>query len=75
MNPTVLLGLQSFLITLQMLSAGLSAVEHAPAWIPLVVAAFIGGCQFFLQHVGNQFTPPAESKAQVASLPTVKGGG
>jgi len=56
MNTTLLLFLQSMLVTIQVLNAGMAAVFHNEA-ATLVVGAVAGGLQFFLQHVGNQTEP------------------
>jgi len=53
----LLLLLQSFLIVLQTVNAGLGAFGDIPPWVALVLAAFIGGGQFFVQHVGNGQVP------------------
>lgn len=58
MSSTGTLVLQSLLISLQMVNAGLAGLGHAPAWLALVLAAVVGGGQFFVQHVGNQAVPP-----------------
>jgi hypothetical protein len=57
MSPTTLLLLQSMLITLQTINASLGVVIKNPA-ISVVVAAAIGGFQYFVQNVGNKATPP-----------------
>jgi hypothetical protein len=54
MKPTTILLLQSFLIFLQMSNA---AVDTLPQPWPILIAAFIGAFQFFIQHVGNQNQP------------------
>ena len=59
MSTTVLLALQSGLIFLQLVNAGLPALgAHVPGWLTLVLAGAVGSGQFFVQHVGNQTVPP-----------------
>ena len=57
MSPTLLLLLQSMLVTLQVINAGLATIVQDQA-ITLVVGAVVGGLQYFVQHVGNQSVPP-----------------
>lgn len=57
MSPTLLLFLQSMLVTLQVINAGLATIVKEEA-ITLVVGAVVGGLQYFVQHIGNQFVPP-----------------
>ena len=57
MNPTLLLAIQSGLIFLQMIIAGLAAMQDVPGWLTLVLGGLVGAGQFFIQHVGNQSTP------------------
>lgn len=56
MSTTTILLLQSLLITLQMLNAGLSGVVHNPV-VSLMLGAIVGGFQFFVQNVGNKTLP------------------
>lgn len=59
MSTTTLLALQSALVSLQIINAGLGGLAHiVPGWLSLVLAAVVGGGQFFVQHVGNQTVPP-----------------
>lgn len=58
MNTTALLALQSMLVSLQIINAGLGSLAHAPAWLSLVIAALLGGGQFFVQNAGNKTVPP-----------------
>ena len=57
MKPSTLLALQSVGITVHILNAGLATVTHN-ALIALLIGAFAGGFQYFLQNAGNQSTPP-----------------
>jgi hypothetical protein len=54
MKPTTILLLQSLLIFAQMSNA---AVDTLPQPWPILVAAFIGAFQFFVNHLGNQIQP------------------
>lgn len=58
MNTTLLLAVQSMLVSLQIINAGLSGLAHVPAWLSLVIAAIVGGGQFFVQNAGNKTVPP-----------------
>jgi len=58
---TILL-LQSFLIFLQMVNAALGTSLHAPPTISVLLAAFVGAFQFYVNHLGNQSTPPPAAK-------------
>ena len=61
MSPTVLLALQSLLVSLQIINVGLTgglAGVHINPLISLVSAAIVGGLQSFVQHAGNQIVPP-----------------
>ena len=58
MSTTALLGIQSLLVSLQIINAGVGSIAHAPSWLPLVIAAIIGGGQFFVQNTGNKTIPP-----------------
>ena len=57
MSINTILLLQSIAITLQTINAGLSGVVHNPV-LSLMVAAIVGGYQFYIQNVGNQAMPP-----------------
>jgi hypothetical protein len=63
MSPNFLLFLQSMLISLQIVNAGLASVTHNAA-LTLAVGALVGGMQFFIQNVGNKTVPPPEPKAK-----------
>jgi hypothetical protein len=57
MSTTMILFLQSLLISLQMINASLGVVIKDPA-ISVIAAAAIGGFQYFVQNVGNKMVPP-----------------
>ena len=62
MSTDRLLLLQAIFVTLQIINAGLAGIlPHSPvgAFIQLVVAAVVGGFQFYLQNLGNQALPAA----------------
>lgn len=62
MSTDRLLLLQAIFVTLQIVNAGLAGIlPHSPvgAFIQLVVAAVVGGFQFYLQNLGNQALPAA----------------
>lgn len=61
MSPRTILLLQTFLVFLQMANA---AIEQLPQPYPILVAAFIGALQFYIQNLGNKADPV---KAQSAS--------
>lgn len=52
MSTTTILALQSVLVMLQILNAGLATLRP-PLWVPLFVAVIMGGLQYFLQNLGN----------------------
>lgn len=58
MSQNVILALQSFLIFLQIVNAGIASV---PGWsspqVQLILAAAVGAFQFFVTHMANQTTP------------------
>ena len=56
MSVNTRLLLQSIAITLQTINAGLSGVIHNPV-LSLMVAAIVGGYQFYIQNIGNQSLP------------------
>ena len=58
MSITALLALQSGLVSLQIINAGIGSLTHIPSWLPLVIAAVVGGGQFFVQNAGNKTVPP-----------------
>ena len=59
MTATTLLAMQSLLVSLQIINAGIGSMGmHVPGWVTLVVAALVGGGQFFVQHAGNNYVPP-----------------
>ena len=67
MTPTTILFLQSMLITLQIINAGLATITGLPVAVPLVAAAVVGGFQFFVQNVGNLTQPPDKTVTRVVA--------
>jgi hypothetical protein len=67
LSPTIILLLQSALISLQMINTavatGIEGMRIHPL-ISILLAAFVGGFQFFVNHLGNQLLP-----AQKAATP------
>ena len=61
MSANTILLLQSLLIFLQMVNAALGTSLHAPVVVSVLLAAFVGAFQFYVNHLGNQ-TPPAPPK-------------
>lgn len=59
-NPGTLLMLQSLLCSLQVFNAGLATVGSVPPLAILGVASIVAGFQFYVQHRGNQLTPPTQ---------------
>lgn len=57
MSPTVILLLQSLLIFAQMANAGAAQAIHNPT-VSVMLGAFVGAFQYFVQHVGNATPPP-----------------
>jgi len=60
MRPTTILALQSMLISFQMVNAAVATgIEglHISPLISICLAAFVGGFQFFVTHLGNQTDP------------------
>jgi hypothetical protein len=60
MSPTLILFLQSILISGQVINASIGTVTHNATAV-LIVGAVLGGFQFFMQHIGNQTVPPPKS--------------
>lgn len=58
MNANTVLLLQSILVALQMCNA---ALDTLPQPWPVIAAAFIGGFQFYVNHLGNQIVPEVKS--------------
>ncbi len=67
MSPTVILFLQSMLITLQIVNAGLATIPGLPVAVPLVAAAVFGGFQFFVQNLGNLSMPPDKLTTRIVT--------
>jgi hypothetical protein len=59
MSTNTILLLQSILVFLQMCNA---AFDSLPQPWPVVGAAFIGGFQFYVNHLGNQTIPTLSRK-------------
>jgi hypothetical protein len=57
-NPTWLLGIQTFLIFAQLINAQLAVLKDVPPWLTLILSALVGAGQYFVQHLGNQQVPP-----------------
>jgi hypothetical protein len=62
MMPTTtnsILILQAALVFVQIVNAGLATEPgiHVPRLVVLIVVAFTGALQFYVNHVGNQITP------------------
>ena len=60
MSQNTLLFLQSLLITLQMVNAGLGTTVHNPT-VSVLIGAVVGGFTFYVQQLGNQSVPPPPS--------------
>ena len=58
MSTKAILALQSLLITMQIVNAGIASVTHN-LLVALVLGAIVGGLQNFVQHIGNQTDPNA----------------
>jgi hypothetical protein len=54
MKPNTILLLQSILIFLQMANA---AVDTLPQPWPVLISAFVGAFQFYVNHLGNESDP------------------
>ena len=67
MSPTLILFLQSLLISLQFINAGLATITGLPVAVPLMVSAVVGGFQYFVQHAGNLAQPPSKTITQVVT--------
>jgi hypothetical protein len=57
MTQNTILLLQAFLIFLQLAN---SAVDTLPQPWPVIVSAFVGAFQWYVQHLGNQSIPEAK---------------
>lgn len=58
MSTHTILLLQSILIFLQMVNAALGVTLHVPPVVSVMLSAFVGAFQFYVNHVGNQTQPP-----------------
>jgi hypothetical protein len=56
-SPNNLLLLQALLIFLQMGNAAIASLFPHPA-VPMLMGAFVGSLQFYIQHIGNEVCPP-----------------
>lgn len=65
MKPNTVLLLQSILIFLQIVNAALGSEIHlAPVW-SVIIAAFVGAFQFYVNHIGNGIIPAAKQNEGV----------
>ncbi|MFB3816005.1 MAG: hypothetical protein ACE14L_18030 [Terriglobales bacterium] len=60
MSTHTILLLQSILIFLQMVNAALGVTLHVSPAVAVLLSAFVGAFQFYVNHVGNQTQPPAK---------------
>jgi hypothetical protein len=74
MSSTMILFLQSLLITLQMINAGLATIPNMPIAVPLFSAAIVGGFQFFVQNLGNNTPPPGTLTTVVETQKAIPAG-
>jgi len=70
MSQNTILALQSFLIFLQIVNAGIASVVKEPL-VSLVLSAGVGSFQYFVNHVGNQSISP-EVKAVLTDTQLAK---
>jgi hypothetical protein len=59
MSANTVLLLQSMLITLQMVNAGIATIPSVPTAVAVIASAVVGGFQFYVNHLGNQIVPPS----------------
>ena len=62
MKPNTILLLQSALIFLQIVNAAIGNEIHLPPAASVVIAAFVGAFQFYINHLGNQLTPTGKGE-------------
>lgn len=70
MSQNTVLALQSFLIFLQIVNAGIASTIHDQL-VSLVLSAAVGSFQYFVNHVGNQTISP-EVKAVLTDAQLTK---
>jgi uncharacterized membrane-anchored protein len=60
MKANTVLLYQAALIALQIINAGINIdpTIHVPPLVALIVAAVVGGFQFYVNHLGNQKVEP-----------------
>jgi hypothetical protein len=68
MSTNTILLLQSLLIFLQVINGAIATITHNAA-VALIVGAFFGAFQFYVQHIGNQTVP---ANASATPPPAVK---
>ncbi len=65
--------LQAVLIFFQLVNAGLAGLAHINPIITIILSAFVGGMQAFMQRLGNQSVSPQVAAMltdeQMATLP------
>lgn len=61
MSANVILLLQSILIFFQMVNAAIGTMEHINPVVVLLLSAFVGSFQFYVNHLGNKIEPPPPS--------------
>jgi hypothetical protein len=57
MSQNTILLLQSLLIFLQVVNGAIGTLTHN-ATIAVLVGAFVGSLQYYVQHIGNASIPP-----------------
>lgn len=57
MKSNTLLLLQSALIFLQMVNGALGVELNPPVIVVVLIGAFVGAFQFYVNHLGNQIVP------------------
>jgi uncharacterized membrane-anchored protein len=60
MKANTILRYQAALVTLQVINAGINIdpTVHLPPLVALIIAAVVGGFQFYVNHLGNQKVEP-----------------
>lgn len=67
MTSITILFLQSLLISLQVINAGISTLTGLPPIVPFLISAVVGGFQYFVQNLGNMSMPPAKVTTKVVT--------